>query len=78
MRYCRGKASQANHGQYKHKDVGHLPALHGNTLEKERGVAVVACGDPAGVRAEKAPNTFRYLQIAVRKVEGLKKTLIFS
>jgi len=47
-------------------------------MKKERGVAVVACRDPAGVRAEKAPNTFRCLEIAVREVEGLKKILIFS
>ncbi len=38
----------------------------------------MACGEPAGVSAEKAPNTFRYLELAVRRVEGLKKALIFS
>jgi hypothetical protein len=46
---------QANYGQHKHKDVGHLFAFIVRTttvLKKERGVAVVACGDPAGVRAE--------------------------
>jgi hypothetical protein len=47
-------------------------------LKKERGAAVVACGDPAGVSAEKAPDTFRCLELAVRQVEGLKKVLIFS
>jgi len=45
--------------------------------KKERGVAVVACGDSAGVRAEGAQH-LSLLEIAVRRVESLKKVWIFS
>ena len=46
-------APQANYGQHEHKDVGHVFAFRTATvLKKARGVAVVACRDSAGVRAE--------------------------
>src|SRR6185503_14114887 len=46
-------APQANYGQHKHKDVGHVFAFRTATvLKKARGVAVVACRGSAGVSAE--------------------------
>jgi hypothetical protein len=67
-------------GQHKHKDIGHAFAFIARTAtlrKKERGVAVVACGDSAGVRAEGAQH-LSLLEIAVRRVESLKKVWIFS